>query len=109
MVFNFNNYIILFFLGMVKNQKLSANILTPTTKAVDHDVPVTPDEVCCVSYIYFWEIYMFMVIYCSILLMFWSFQIVNLGLMTKDEYEETRNKALSLFSYGQVIALFFSI
>jgi phosphoribosylaminoimidazole-succinocarboxamide synthase len=31
--------------GMVKNQKLSANILTPTTKAVDHDVPVTSDEV----------------------------------------------------------------
>lgn len=31
--------------GMVKNQKLSENILTPTTKAADHDVPVTPDEV----------------------------------------------------------------
>lgn len=30
---------------MVKNQKLPANILTPTTKAADHDVPVTPDEV----------------------------------------------------------------
>lgn len=33
--------------GMVKNQKLSENILTPTTKAADHDVPVTPDEVWC--------------------------------------------------------------
>lgn len=32
--------------GMVKNEKLPANILTPTTKAVDHDVPVSPDEVC---------------------------------------------------------------
>lgn len=32
--------------GMVKNQRLPANILTPTTKAVDHDVPVSPDEVC---------------------------------------------------------------
>lgn len=31
--------------GLVKNQKLCANILTPTTKAADHDVPVTPDEV----------------------------------------------------------------
>lgn len=31
--------------GMVKNQKLAENILTPTTKAADHDVPVTPDEV----------------------------------------------------------------
>lgn len=30
---------------MVKNQKLPANILTPTTKAADHDVLVTPDEV----------------------------------------------------------------
>lgn len=32
-------------IGLVKNQKLPANILTPTTKAEDHDVPVTPDEV----------------------------------------------------------------
>lgn len=31
--------------GLVKNQKLPQNILTPTTKAADHDVPVTPDEV----------------------------------------------------------------
>lgn len=31
--------------GLVKNEKLPANILTPTTKAADHDVPVTPDEV----------------------------------------------------------------
>lgn len=34
-----------FVIGLVKNQKLPANILTPTTKAADHDVPVTPDEV----------------------------------------------------------------
>lgn len=33
--------------GMVKNQKLPKNILTPTTKAADHDVPITPDEVRC--------------------------------------------------------------
>lgn len=31
---------------MVKNEKLPANIITPTTKAADHDVPITPDEVC---------------------------------------------------------------
>jgi phosphoribosylaminoimidazole-succinocarboxamide synthase len=30
---------------LVKSQKLPENILTPTTKAADHDVPVTPDEV----------------------------------------------------------------
>jgi phosphoribosylaminoimidazole-succinocarboxamide synthase len=36
--------------GMVKNQKLSANILTPTTKAADHDVPVTPDEVFSIAF-----------------------------------------------------------
>lgn len=30
---------------MVKNERLPANILTPTTKAADHDVPITPDEV----------------------------------------------------------------
>ncbi|XP_050377516.1 phosphoribosylaminoimidazole-succinocarboxamide synthase, chloroplastic-like isoform X2 [Argentina anserina] len=31
--------------GLVKSQKFPANILTPTTKAAGHDVPVTPDEI----------------------------------------------------------------
>ena len=31
--------------GLVKNQRLERNILTPTTKAADHDVPITPHEV----------------------------------------------------------------
>lgn len=61
--------------GMVKNQKLPANILTPTTKAADHDVPITPDE------------------------------IVKAGLMSKDDFDEARSKALSLFEYGQQVAL----
>ncbi|KAJ0981435.1 hypothetical protein J5N97_009690 [Dioscorea zingiberensis] len=61
--------------GMVKNQKLPTNILTPTTKAVDHDVPVSPEE------------------------------IVKLGLMTQDEYDEVSSKALNLFAYGQQVAL----
>ncbi|KAK7372986.1 hypothetical protein VNO80_06379 [Phaseolus coccineus] len=60
--------------GMVKNQKLSENILTPTTKAADHDVPVTPDE------------------------------IIERGLMTRADYEEVSEKALSLFEYGQQVA-----
>ncbi|KAK7301142.1 hypothetical protein RJT34_12003 [Clitoria ternatea] len=61
--------------GMVKNQKLPENILTPTTKAADHDVPVTPDE------------------------------IIEMGLMTQADYEEVSEKALSLFEYGQQVAL----
>ncbi|CAM0951764.1 unnamed protein product [Alopecurus aequalis] len=61
--------------GMVKNQKLAANILTPTTKAADHDVPITPEE------------------------------IVKSGLMSKDDFDEARSKALSLFEYGQQVAL----
>ncbi|XP_020589497.1 phosphoribosylaminoimidazole-succinocarboxamide synthase, chloroplastic [Phalaenopsis equestris] len=61
--------------GMKKNQKLPANILTPTTKATNHDVPVSPDE------------------------------IVEMGLMTKDDYLEVSSKAMSLFSYGQQVAL----
>ncbi|KAL6844655.1 hypothetical protein ACP4OV_025314 [Aristida adscensionis] len=61
--------------GMVKNQKLSANILTPTTKAADHDVPVTPDE------------------------------IIKSGLMSKEDFDEARSKALGLFAYGQQVAL----
>ncbi|KAK3023266.1 hypothetical protein RJ639_044432 [Escallonia herrerae] len=62
-------------LGLVKSQKLHANILTPTTKAADHDVPVTPDE------------------------------IVKRGLMTKDDFDEASAKALRLFEYGQQVAL----
>ncbi|KAM0976841.1 hypothetical protein PS2_019425 [Malus domestica] len=61
--------------GLVKSQKLPANILTPTTKAADHDVPVTPDE------------------------------IIERGLMTQAEYDEVSRKALSLFEYGQRVAL----
>lgn len=37
-------------IGLVKSQKLPANILTPTTKAADHDVPVTPAEVGLFQY-----------------------------------------------------------
>ncbi|KAK9994342.1 hypothetical protein SO802_024045 [Lithocarpus litseifolius] len=61
--------------GLVKSQKLPENILTPTTKAAAHDVPVTPDE------------------------------IVKCGLMTQADYDEASRKALSLFEYGQRIAL----
>ncbi|KAJ8461418.1 hypothetical protein OPV22_034344 [Ensete ventricosum] len=61
--------------GMVKNQRLPANILTPTTKAVDHDVPVSSDE------------------------------IIQLGLMTQNELDEVSSKALALFAYGQQVAL----
>ncbi|KAL8225487.1 hypothetical protein R6Q57_018044 [Mikania cordata] len=58
--------------GMVKNERLPANIITPTTKAADHDVPIAPDE------------------------------IVQQGLMSQADYEEASSKALSLFEYGQV-------
>ncbi|PHT95180.1 Phosphoribosylaminoimidazole-succinocarboxamide synthase [Capsicum annuum] len=61
--------------GLVKNQKLTENILTPTTKAADHDVPVTPDE------------------------------IVRRGLMTQADYDEVSRKAMSLFEFGQRVAL----
>ncbi|XP_028789132.1 phosphoribosylaminoimidazole-succinocarboxamide synthase, chloroplastic [Neltuma alba] len=61
--------------GLAKNQRLSENIITPTTKAADHDVPITPDE------------------------------IVRSGLMTQADYEEVSRKALSLFEYGQHVAL----
>ncbi|KAL9380625.1 hypothetical protein Peur_026282 [Populus x canadensis] len=61
--------------GLVKSQKLPSNILTPTTKADDHDVPITPEE------------------------------IVKSGLMTEADYCEASSKALSLFEYGQRVAL----
>jgi phosphoribosylaminoimidazole-succinocarboxamide synthase len=60
--------------GLVKNQKLPANILTPTTKAADHDVPISPNE------------------------------IVEGGFMTQAEFDEASMKALSLFEFGQGVA-----
>ena len=61
--------------GLVKNQRLSENILTPTTKAKDHDVPISANE------------------------------IVKKGLMTKEDFEHVREKALALFAFGQQVAL----
>ncbi|KAL6546383.1 Phosphoribosylaminoimidazole-succinocarboxamide synthase (SAICAR synthetase) [Orobanche minor] len=58
--------------GMVKNQKLPANILTPTTKAENHDAPITPQE------------------------------IIQLGLMSQTDYDEASKAALSLFEFGQI-------
>ncbi|GIM16480.1 hypothetical protein Vretimale_19114 [Volvox reticuliferus] len=31
--------------GMRKNDRLAANVITPTTKAEDHDVPISPKEI----------------------------------------------------------------
>ncbi|KAK6150236.1 hypothetical protein DH2020_017761 [Rehmannia glutinosa] len=61
--------------GEVCNCVLPANILTPTTKAADHDVPITPEE------------------------------IIQRGLMTQADYNEASKAALSLFEYGQHVAL----
>lgn len=37
--------VVLLFPGMKKNEKLEANIITPTTKAADHDLPISGAEV----------------------------------------------------------------
>eukprot|EP00898_Chlorokybus_atmophyticus_P004803 jgi/Chlat1/5323/Chrsp35S05262 len=60
--------------GLVRNQKLDQNLLTPTTKDKDHDRPVSPK------------------------------QIVEMGLMTQADWEYVSAKALELFSYGQKAA-----
>ena len=60
--------------GLVKNDKLEKNIVTPTTKADEGDVPITPSE------------------------------IVDQGLMTQQEWDEVSTKALALFNYGQEVA-----
>lgn len=57
--------------GMSKNQKLERNIITPTTKAEDHDVPISPQEV------------------------------VQMGLMNQEDWDYTSQKALELFEFGQ--------
>lgn len=57
--------------GLVKNAKLPRNMLTPTTKAEDHDEPISPAD------------------------------IVKRGLMTQKEWDEASALALKLFSFGQ--------
>mmetsp|Transcript_694 Transcript_694/g.2025 ORF Transcript_694/g.2025 Transcript_694/m.2025 type:complete len:385 (+) Transcript_694:310-1464(+) len=57
--------------GMVKNQRLAKNVVTPTTKAVDHDVPISAAE------------------------------IVSAGLMTQAQWDEASAAALALFEFGQ--------
>jgi len=60
--------------GMKKNEKLRANIVTPTTKEKDHDRPITAAE------------------------------IVAEGWLTADEWEFASAKALELFAFGQQVA-----
>ncbi|MDP6726529.1 MAG: phosphoribosylaminoimidazolesuccinocarboxamide synthase [Candidatus Marinimicrobia bacterium] len=57
--------------GLVKNQKLEANMLTPTTKEEHHDRPIAPDK------------------------------IVSEGWMTKEDWDYCSYKAQELFSFGQ--------
>jgi phosphoribosylaminoimidazole-succinocarboxamide synthase len=57
--------------GLVKNQKLTANMLTPTTKEEHHDRPIAPDE------------------------------IVSEGWMTQEDWDYCSQKALELFAFGQ--------
>ena len=57
--------------GLMKNQKLEANMLTPTTKEENHDRPISPGE------------------------------IVNEGWMTQEDWDYCSAKALDLFAFGQ--------
>ena len=61
--------------GLKKNQKLSKNMLTPTTKEEHHDRPISPRE------------------------------IVEEGWMTKEDWEHCSKKALELFAFGQETAM----
>ena len=57
--------------GLLKNQKLNANMLTPTTKEEHHDRPIAPDE------------------------------IVSEGWMTQEDWDYCSEKAMELFAFGQ--------
>ena len=57
--------------GLIKNQKLKENILTPTTKEEHHDRPIAPEE------------------------------IVSEGWMTQEDWNYCSQAALNLFAYGQ--------
>ena len=60
--------------GLIKNQKLDDNMLTPTTKEEHHDRPISPED------------------------------IINEGWMTKEDWVFCSKIALDLFSFGQKIA-----
>ena len=57
--------------GLMKNQKLNTNMLTPTTKEEHHDRPIAPNE------------------------------IVSEGWMSQENWDYCSQKALALFSFGQ--------
>lgn len=60
--------------GLVKNQKLDKNLITPTTKDAVHDRPISPDE------------------------------IISEGLMSREDWEYASAKAQELFAFGQTVA-----
>ncbi|CAL5229319.1 g12625 [Coccomyxa viridis] len=57
--------------GLRKNDRLKENVVTPTTKAADHDVPISPEE------------------------------IVAQGLVSQEDWNLISSAALELFAYGQ--------
>eukprot|EP00879_Flechtneria_rotunda_P005001 GHRR01005277.1.p1 GENE.GHRR01005277.1~~GHRR01005277.1.p1 ORF type:complete len:333 (+),score=55.36 GHRR01005277.1:3-1001(+) len=57
--------------GMKKNQRLAANVITPTTKSEEHDEPISPAE------------------------------IVSRGLMSQENWDAVGQAVLALFKYGQ--------
>ncbi|MEA1881444.1 MAG: phosphoribosylaminoimidazolesuccinocarboxamide synthase [Candidatus Marinimicrobia bacterium] len=57
--------------GLIKNQKLDTNMLTPTTKEEHHDRPIAP------------------------------YEIVSEGWMTQEDWDYCSKKALELFAFGQ--------
>ena len=61
--------------GLVKNQKLESNMLTPTTKEEHHDRPISPNE------------------------------LVSEGWMTQKDWDYCSQKALELFAFGQQKAM----
>jgi phosphoribosylaminoimidazole-succinocarboxamide synthase len=60
--------------GLVKNQKLETNMLTPTTKEEHHDRPISPSE------------------------------IVYEGWMSQEDWDYCSGKAVELFTFGQKTA-----
>lgn len=60
--------------GLIKNQKLDYNVLTPTTKADEGDEPIAPVDV------------------------------VKRGLMTQADWDVCANAAMKLFEFGQHVA-----
>jgi phosphoribosylaminoimidazole-succinocarboxamide synthase len=93
--------------GLRKNDVLRAPLVTPTTKAEDHDELISPAEArgaaCCACAACCAAVPVLCVV-AHTQFSFHSLQIVSRGLMTQAQWDAVSSRALALFAFGQAAA-----